>query len=96
MKLLLLALALLAPLTAAVDEDSKRAPEEPDPFGQACAAAAFTIVLSLPAGRALLAHADAPEQLRPAIRQTVLAAHVHGLVLAATIAFGRGGEWFPR
>ena len=63
---------------------------------QAAAAAAFTIVLSLPAGRALLAHADEPAALRPAIRQTVLAAHVHGLVLAAAIAFGRAGEWFAR
>ncbi|MCB1958038.1 MAG: prenyltransferase [Rhodocyclaceae bacterium] len=58
---------------------------------QACAAAAMTLVLSFRAGRALLHHAHEPAELGPAIRQTILAAHLHGLILAGTLAFGRAG-----
>ncbi|MCB1910051.1 MAG: prenyltransferase [Rhodocyclaceae bacterium] len=63
---------------------------------QASAAAAFTALLSLPAGRTLLSHADTPAELVPAIRQTILAAHIHGLLLAGTIAFGHAGELYPQ
>ncbi|MCB1890471.1 MAG: prenyltransferase [Rhodocyclaceae bacterium] len=58
---------------------------------QACAAAAMTLVLSFRAGRELLHHAAEPAGLGPAIRQTVLAAHAHGLILAGALAFGRAG-----
>ncbi len=60
---------------------------------QACAAAAMTLVLSFRAGRELLHHAAEPSGLGPAIRQTILAAHVHGLILAGALAFGRAGEF---
>ncbi len=62
---------------------------------QACAAAALTLVLSFRAGRELLSHAAEPAALGPAIRMTILAAHLHGLILAAALAFGRAGDFQP-
>lgn len=56
---------------------------------QACAAAALTLVLSLNAARQLREHASEPAELRPAIKLTIAAANLHGLVLAATLAFAR-------
>ncbi|WP_332675699.1 prenyltransferase [Aromatoleum sp.] len=55
---------------------------------QACAAAALTLVLSLHAARMLREHASEPRALAPAIKLTIAAANLHGLVLAATLAFG--------
>lgn len=54
---------------------------------QKAAAAAFTLVLSFRAARDLIAHASEPPALAGAIRLTLVAAHVHGLVLAAALAF---------
>ncbi|NMG65828.1 prenyltransferase [Azoarcus indigens] len=56
---------------------------------QHAATAALTLVFSFAAGRELLEHADDAAHLGPAIRRTILAAHLHGLILAATLAFGR-------
>lgn len=56
---------------------------------QACAAAALTLVLSFNAARQLREHASEPAELRPAIKLTIAAANLHGLVLAATLAFAR-------
>lgn len=56
---------------------------------QGAAAAALTLILSFRAARHLLAHADEPSELAPAIKLTIAAANLHGLVLAATLAFGR-------
>ena len=56
---------------------------------QACAAAALTLVLSFHAARLLREHAAEPAELRPAIKLTIAAANLHGLVLAATLAFAR-------
>ncbi len=56
---------------------------------QACAAAALTLVLSLNAARQLREHAADPAELRPAIKLTIAATNLHGLVLAATLAFAR-------
>jgi len=56
---------------------------------QHAAAAALTLVFSFAAGRELLEHAEEAAYLGPAIRRTILAAHLHGLILAATLAFGR-------
>ena len=53
------------------------------------AAAALTLILSFRAARSLLAHAADPSALAPALRLAIAAAHLHGLVLAATLAFGR-------
>nr|WP_211159839.1 prenyltransferase [Aromatoleum aromaticum] len=58
---------------------------------QACAAAALTLVLSLNAARLLREHAAEPGALAPAIRLTIAATNLHGLVLAATLAFGARG-----
>ena len=58
---------------------------------QACAAAALTLVLSLHAARMLREHASEPRELAPAIKLTIAAANLHGLVLAATLAFGARG-----
>ncbi|MCK0507058.1 MULTISPECIES: prenyltransferase [Aromatoleum] len=55
---------------------------------QACAAAALTLVLSFHAARQLREHAGEPSELAPAIRLTIAATNLHGLVLAATLAFG--------
>lgn len=57
-----------------------------DALPQRCALAAFPVVLSLRAGRTLLAHADQPQGLAPAIRLSIAAAHLHGVLLAATLA----------
>lgn len=53
------------------------------------AAAAMTVVFSFRGARHLLAHADQPAELAPALKLTLLAANLHGLILAATLAFGR-------
>lgn len=52
---------------------------------QGCAAAAMTLILSLHASRQLREHASTPTALRPAIRLTILAALLHGLILAAAL-----------
>lgn len=54
---------------------------------QACAAAAFTLVLSFSAARQLREHAADPAALVPAIKLTIAAANIHGFVLAGTLAF---------
>ena len=56
---------------------------------QGAAVAALTLILSFRAARSLLAHAAEPCELAPALRLTIAAAHLHGLVLAATLALGR-------
>jgi len=53
------------------------------------AAAAMTLILSFRGLRTLLAHASQPTELAPALRLTIAAANLHGLLLAATLAFGR-------
>ena len=53
----------------------------------AAALAALTLPLSLQAGRHLLRHAGQPGALAPAIKQTILAANGHGLLLAAALAY---------
>ena len=55
----------------------------------AAAAAAFSLILSFRALRHLLAHAAEPAALAPALKLTIAAAHLHGLILAATLAFAR-------
>ena len=55
---------------------------------QTTAAAALTIVLSLTAARELREHAGEPAELAPAIKRTIAAATLHGLVLAGTLAWG--------
>lgn len=60
-----------------------------DQLPQGAAAAAMSLILSFRAARHLLAHADEPSELAPAIKLTIAAANLHGLVLAATLAFGR-------
>lgn len=59
-----------------------------DTLPQKTAAAAMTLVLSFSAGRNLLEYASEPAELVPAIRRTILAANLHGLILAAALAFG--------
>lgn len=54
------------------------------PLSQSAAALA-----AMHAARSLLAHAAEPCELAPALRLTIAAAHLHGLVLAATLALGR-------
>ncbi|THF65039.1 prenyltransferase [Pseudothauera rhizosphaerae] len=54
---------------------------------QKAAAAALTLVISFHAARGLLADAEAPQALGAPIRQTIAAACLHGLVLAAALAF---------
>lgn len=54
---------------------------------QASAAAALTLVLSFHAARALREHATQPQLLAPAIRLTIAAATLHGLILAGTLSF---------
>jgi 1,4-dihydroxy-2-naphthoate octaprenyltransferase len=56
---------------------------------QGAAAAALTLIFSFRAARYLLAHAEEPAELAPALKLTIVAANLHGLVLAATLAFGR-------
>jgi 1,4-dihydroxy-2-naphthoate octaprenyltransferase len=60
-----------------------------DRLPQGAAAAAMTLVFSFRAARTLMAHAHAPSELAPALKLTILAAHLHGLLLAAALAFGR-------
>lgn len=56
---------------------------------QQTAAAAMTLVLSFSAARELLHHAEHPPALAPAIKRTILATNLHGLILAAALAWGR-------
>ena len=56
--------------------------------GERVAKGAKLMNVSGPA-RSLLAHASEPCELAPALRLTIAAAHLHGLVLAATLALGR-------
>ncbi|MDD5295464.1 MAG: prenyltransferase [Rhodocyclaceae bacterium] len=60
------------------------------------AVAALTLMFSLKAARILMAHAAEPGELEPAIKLTILAANLHGAVLAAVLVFakaGSGGNW---
>lgn len=54
---------------------------------QKAAAAAITLVFSFSAAKVLLDNAEQSAELAPAIRQTILAACAHGLLLAAALAF---------
>ena len=54
---------------------------------QKSAAAAMTVALSFPAGRDLLEYASQPGELAPAIKRTIVAALVHGVLLAGVLAF---------
>ncbi|MDX9885972.1 hypothetical protein [Thauera sp.] len=54
---------------------------------QKSAAAALTVALSFPAGRDLIEYADDPESLAPAVKRSLIAALVHGVVLAIALAF---------
>lgn len=54
---------------------------------QKAGAAALTLVFSFSAARELLAHARQPDELEGAIKRTILAANLHGLALAAALAF---------
>lgn len=54
---------------------------------QASAAAALTLVLSFHAARALREHATQARLLAPAIKLTIAAATLHGVILAATLYF---------
>ena len=57
----------------------------------AALAGTLTLPLSLLAARDLLRHAGQPEHLVPALKQTILAANVHGLLLVvALLAAARG------
>ena len=59
-----------------------------DTLPQKSAAAAMTLVLSFTAARDLLEYASQPAALEPAIKRTILAANLHGLVLAGALMFG--------
>ena len=59
-----------------------------DTLPQKSAAAAMTLVLSFTAARDLLEYASQPAALTPAIKRTILAANLHGLVLAGALVFG--------
>ena len=54
---------------------------------QACGAALLSLIISFRAARMLLEHGAHPTELGPAIKLTIAAVHVHGLLLAATLAF---------
>jgi len=54
---------------------------------QKAAGAALTLVLSFHAGRELLKHATEPGELARPIKLTIAAANLHGLALAAALAF---------
>lgn len=58
-----------------------------DNLPQVCAAAMITIVMSLTAARELREYASTPAELAKAIKLTIGAATLHGLILAATLAF---------
>jgi len=60
-----------------------------DNLPQACAAAAFTLLASFHAARGLREHAREPAELGTPIKLTIAAANLHGLVLAATLAYAR-------
>lgn len=60
-----------------------------DLLPQQAAAAAITLVLSFGAARELIAHAGEPAELAKPIRATLAAVILHGLILAAALAFGR-------
>ena len=59
-----------------------------DTLPQKSAAAAMTLVLSFTAARDLLEYASQPAALEPAIKRTILAANLHGMVLAGALMFG--------
>ena len=59
-----------------------------DTLPQKSAAAAMTLVLSFTAARDLLEYASQPAALEPAIKRTILATNLHGLVLAGALMFG--------
>lgn len=46
-----------------------------------------SVVLTAKAARDLIRHADQPQQLVPAIKLTIGAAWLHGLLLAAALTF---------
>jgi 1,4-dihydroxy-2-naphthoate polyprenyltransferase len=75
---LLIAIAAYAWLVAMVANDV---------LPQKTAAAALTLAISFPAGRDLLEYAETPAELEPAIKRTIVAALLHGLILAAVLAF---------
>lgn len=56
---------------------------------QHAAAAAITLVFSFSAARELIANAHRPAALATPIKRTIVATNVHGLLLAAGLAFGR-------
>lgn len=58
-----------------------------DNLPQVCAAAMITIVMSMTAARELREYASTPAELTKAIKLTIGAAILHGLILAATLAF---------
>lgn len=58
---------------------------------QYAAAAALTLVLSFTAARELIAHAGTPDELETPIKRTILAANLHGVLLAAALAFSSPG-----
>ncbi len=58
---------------------------------QYAAAAAMTLILSFTAARELIADASTPDELAAPIKRTILATNVHGLLLAATLAFAQSG-----
>lgn len=58
-----------------------------DLLPQKTAAAALTVALAFPAGRDLLEYAAQPAELGPAIKRTIVAALVHGAILAGVLAF---------
>lgn len=60
-------------------------------FGEAplwCAAALLPAIFSFKAARLLQMHARQPQALAPAIKMTVAAANLHGLLLAGALALG--------
>jgi len=59
-----------------------------DTLPQKTAAAAMTLVLSFSAGRDLLEYAEPPSELTSAIKRTILATNLHGVVLAGALVFG--------
>jgi len=54
---------------------------------QLCGVSLFVLPLIAHASRELVAHADEPAGLRPVIRTTLLATHLHGLLMAAALAW---------
>lgn len=60
-----------------------------------CAAAALALPLSWKAAQGLGRHALQPERMRPAIQLTIVAALLHGLILAAALALHHYGVARP-